>query len=558
MKKYVSTCVYLLLIFTFTCLFPFYVFAQINLWSFGTNIEPTDGDIEFYQTWYDQSWYNLNSDFYLHDITYSSDGLHVKGWILEPKTIGPHPVLIWNRGGVGSQGDIKWTTNGVSALYSKELWPYASAGYVVVCTQYRGNGFIVSDPISDYVKGTDPFIPGQDNDNLGGNDINDVINLLPLIQKLNKSGGNGGLAINVDQLRIGMMGMSRGGMETYMVSRELSNELKYGELPKIKATIVKGAVSHFPDLQKDEFNGYTALPAGPYSSRIYAAIMAGNSNWTYPDDFDDPGDPYYNFWSFFPDFPDPVIDNFPAWDDNDLLNDEWPESGIENPPSYPYSQIYSEEWYARSAVLWDDFWSKNTTPLLILHGRGDTQVLVNDAEDIYNKMVAVGDSSLYRLELFDDSNDNCDACSFLGNATVRHCDHWLVEYDYGRNYVMSFFETHLGIRISIDIKPGSDQNCINSDGHGAIPVAILSNADFDATQVDPATVSLDGQAIRVVGKGNTQAHIEDINGDGFDDLIAQIEDTDGTYLPGDTAATLTAKTFDGISIIGTDTLCIVP
>jgi hypothetical protein len=76
--------------------------------------------------------------------------------------------------------------------------------------------------------------------------------------------------------------------------------------------------------------------------------------------------------------------------------------------------------------------------------------------------------------------------------------------------------------------------------------------------VNPSTVSLDGQAVRVVGKGNTQAHIEDVNGDGLDDLIAQIEDTDGAYQVGDTVATLMAETFAGISIVGTDTLCIVP
>ena len=35
--------------------------------------------------------------------------------------------------------------------------------------------------------------------------------------------------------------------------------------------------------------------------------------------------------------------------------------------------------------------------------------------------------------------------------------------------------------VAIDIKPGSDPNCFNNDGHGVIPVAILSSTDFDAT-----------------------------------------------------------------------------
>ncbi len=113
------------------------------------------------------------------------------------------------------------------------------------------------------------------------------------------------------------------------------------------------------------------------------------------------------------------------------------------------------------------------------------------------------------------------------------------------------------IEIDIDIKPGSYPNCFNSDGHGVIPVAVLSTDDFDATQVDPATVSLDGQGVRVVGKGNTQAHIEDVNGDGLNDLMVQIEDLDGSYEPGDSIATLTGETFDGRSIQGTDSICIV-
>lgn len=112
--------------------------------------------------------------------------------------------------------------------------------------------------------------------------------------------------------------------------------------------------------------------------------------------------------------------------------------------------------------------------------------------------------------------------------------------------------------ISIDIKPGSDPNCINSDGHGAIPVALLGSPDFDATQVEPLSVSLDGQGVRVVGKGNTQAHLEDINFDGFTDMIVQIEDVDGTYEAGDTLAYISGELTNGMPFVGSDTLCVVP
>jgi hypothetical protein len=112
--------------------------------------------------------------------------------------------------------------------------------------------------------------------------------------------------------------------------------------------------------------------------------------------------------------------------------------------------------------------------------------------------------------------------------------------------------------VDIDIKPGSYPNCFNNDGKGAIPVAILSSVDFDATQVNPDTIALDGQGMRVVGRDNTQAHIEDVNGDGLNDLMVQIADVDGTYVAGNSIAVLTAETVGGESIKGTDSVCIVP
>ena len=119
-------------------------------------------------------------------------------------------------------------------------------------------------------------------------------------------------------------------------------------------------------------------------------------------------------------------------------------------------------------------------------------------------------------------------------------------------------ETLTTLFVSIDIKPGSDPKCFNSHEDGAIPMAILSSADFDAAQVDSTTIALDGQGVRVVGKGNAQAHIEDSNGDGFDDLVVQIREQDGTYAEGDTIATITGETFNGTHIVVTDSICIVP
>jgi len=90
-----------------------------------------------------------------------------------------------------------------------------------------------------------------------------------------------------------------------------------------------------------------------------------------------------------------------------------------------------------------------------------------------------------------------------------------------------------------------------------IPVAILSTPTFDATTVDPETVSLEGMAIKMVGKSDKLlAHIDDVNGDGLNDLVIQIQDQDGVFTSGDTMATLTGQLFDSTPIEGTDSICI--
>lgn len=110
--------------------------------------------------------------------------------------------------------------------------------------------------------------------------------------------------------------------------------------------------------------------------------------------------------------------------------------------------------------------------------------------------------------------------------------------------------------VPIDIKPGSDPNCFNSDGNGVIPVAILSNEWFDATEVDPSTVTLEGSEVAVRGNGNkTLASEEDVNDDGLTDLALKIEDEDA-FTEGSGTATLTGSTFDGTSFEGSDSICI--
>ena len=129
----------------------------------------------------------------------------------------------------------------------------------------------------------------------------------------------------------------------------------------------------------------------------------------------------------------------------------------------------------------------------------------------------------------------------------------------------------LVVEVGIDIKPGSDPKCFNNNGRGVIRVAILGTVDFDVTEVDPATVELEGLSVMARGRAGRargrrnklRAHFDDVSGpngvpDGFIDLVVQIKGVDGTFAGGSSTATLTGYLFDGTEIVGRDDICLVP
>ncbi len=116
-------------------------------------------------------------------IFYDSDGLRVSGYIAYPNDFSKKfPSIIWCRGGLGELGVIdEFNAQGI-------LGTIASWGYVVFATQYRGND------------------GGEGNDEFGGEDLNDVLNLIPLAKEIP----------NADENNWGIEGWSRGGMMTYL------------------------------------------------------------------------------------------------------------------------------------------------------------------------------------------------------------------------------------------------------------------------------------------------------------------------------------------------------
>jgi dipeptidyl aminopeptidase/acylaminoacyl peptidase len=134
-------------------------------------------------------------------IEYLSDNLKVVGYVAYPKnSSGKIPCIIWCRGGINDAGKLDdFNAKGI-------LGQIASWGYFVLSTQYRGND------------------GGEGQDEFGGNDLNDVLNLIPLANEFEFA----------DTSKWGIEGWSRGGMMVYLI---LSNTEIF------KTAIVSGGIA---------------------------------------------------------------------------------------------------------------------------------------------------------------------------------------------------------------------------------------------------------------------------------------------------------------------------
>ena len=131
------------------------------------------------------------------EITYRSDGLNVAGYLVRPRRVDdrPLPAIIYNRGGNRDFGQLVFAD--VAAFAG-----WAQQGFIVLASQYRGSS------------------GSEGNDEFGGADLNDVLNLFPLARD-----------VGVDMRNVFMVGFSRGGLMTYMA-------LKHGA--PVNAAVVMG------------------------------------------------------------------------------------------------------------------------------------------------------------------------------------------------------------------------------------------------------------------------------------------------------------------------------
>lgn len=190
---------------------------------------------------------------------------------------------------------------------------------------------------------------------------------------------------------------------------------------------------------------------------------------------------------------------------------------------------------------------------------GNDALLDGSTSEFPQGTASYTDSGLTQV-FWDD--DHPDVSSVIANDDTSASFEYELTGDC-HTFVASWLQVTKESEVEIDIKPHSDPNAINTRSRGVIPVAILSTEDFDATDVDPASVcfgdaddpELNGDCTEAHGKG----HIQDVDGDGDDDLVLHFETQETGIEPGDTEACLTGHTFGGDEfIIGCDAIVTVP
>jgi hypothetical protein len=129
----------------------------------------------------------------------------------------------------------------------------------------------------------------------------------------------------------------------------------------------------------------------------------------------------------------------------------------------------------------------------------------------------------------------------------------------GMKYERSLASASQATRVEIDVLPGEAYKLIDATTRSTVPVAILSSVDFDATTVNPTSVRFAGAPI-TKGKGAQLARgiLSDVNGDGRIDLIVYVSVYSLHLVAGASDALLTAVTFDGKTVSGSQEVSFNP
>jgi len=203
--------------------------------------------------------YEYLDDIEVSTITYLSDGLKIKGLIAKPKEPGAYPCIIYNRGGNREFGALKIGHGAIT------LGKIAKEGYVVIASQYRGNGG--SEGVEEF----------------GGKDVNDITILPEVLKEVE----------GADTTKIGMYGWSRGGMMTYiaLTNMEKIKAAAVGgapsdafatmrDRPKMETRVMAALIPEYSENKEEELSKRSAIQwADKFSKDVPVLMMHGNADW---------------------------------------------------------------------------------------------------------------------------------------------------------------------------------------------------------------------------------------------------------------------------------------
>lgn len=199
----------------------------------------------------------------LYEITYQSNGLNIESYAAIPKGEGKYPVIIYNRGGNRNLGAIqpfKGNRKQAIAIFFSRM---AKEGYVVIGCNYRGCG------------------KSEGNDEFGGEDVNDVLNLINVVKEMPEA----------DENKIGMYGWSRGGMMTYLTLTR-TNEIKAAvvggapadqtviDRPIMEKIVYSELIPNYWENKEAELKKRSAIYfADKFPKDVPLLMLHGNSDW---------------------------------------------------------------------------------------------------------------------------------------------------------------------------------------------------------------------------------------------------------------------------------------
>jgi dipeptidyl aminopeptidase/acylaminoacyl peptidase len=181
-------------------------------------LPPFDQVKEIARHWSKQDYDRAANDpsYEFQKLTYLSDGLRVVAYLYKPKqTDGKKlPAIIFNRG--------SYVRSDIAAELAPFFHRLALQGFIIIAPLYRGSD------------------GGEGRDEMGGADLRDLMNMLPVAKSLDF----------IDANNLFMYGVSRGGMMTFQAIRD--------GFP-VNAAAVIGAFTDLDDLINSDPKSYLTL-----------------------------------------------------------------------------------------------------------------------------------------------------------------------------------------------------------------------------------------------------------------------------------------------------------